>query len=147
MEEKFYKDGLRFSCKRCSFCCTGFPGVVLLSEDDLRRLADWAGLSDEQFTLAYCRWIENDEGTKYLSLRERQNCECIFWKDGCEAYEARPVQCRTYPFWTNVMESLESWSKECGDCPGMNQGNLHTADEIEEEIFKYMSRVPIKKEK
>ena len=145
MEKKFYKDGLKFSCRQCSFCCTGFPGVVLLSEEDLKRLSDWAGLTTEQFTLAFCRWIKDDDGKEYLSLREKQNYECIFWKNGCEAYEARPNQCRTYPFWTNVLESKEAWEAECKDCPGMNQGELHSAEEIESELLKYMSRVPVTK--
>ena len=33
-----------------------------------------------------------------LCLKEKPNFDCILWKDGCEAYEGRPVQCRTYPF-------------------------------------------------
>ena len=103
-------------------------------------------MSVADFVEKYCRWADYYYGTQVLALKEQKNYDCILWDKGCSAYEARPVQCRTYPFWTNVMESLESWSKDCGDCPGMNQGDLHTADEIEEELFKYMSRVPLQRE-
>lgn len=41
---------------------------------------------------------------------------CVFLEpDGkqCSIYEARPVQCRTYPFWPTIMESMQSWDSEC----------------------------------
>ena len=79
-----------------------------MSQADLERFAKWADVTPEQFTLMYCRWIESDDGFEYLSLREKKNMECIFWNDGCEAYQARPVQCRTYPFWTKVLENQDN---------------------------------------
>ncbi len=144
-EKKFYDDGLKFSCRQCSFCCRGFPGVVLMSQADLERFAKWADVTPEQFTLMYCRWIESDDGFEYLSLREKKNMECIFWNDGCEAYQARPVQCRTYPFWTKVLENQDSWNEESETCPGINSGKIHTAEEIESELSKYRSREAIKR--
>ena len=145
MEDVFYSDGLDFSCKQCSFCCCGFSGVVLLSEYDLERLAQWADVTAEQFTAMYCRWMEDDQGKKYLSLRERQNNECIFWDKGCSAYEARPTQFRTYPFCTSVLKDRESWQKESLDCPGINTGNHHSKEEITEQLELYQSRKPITK--
>lgn len=146
-EHIFYENGLNFSCQQCSFCCKGFPGVVLLSQLDLERFAKWADVTTEQFILMYCRWIESDDGLEYLSLRERKNMECIFWKNGCEAYEARPTQCRTYPFWTNVLQDSSTWETESKDCPGINRGTLHTCDEINEQLSKYKSREPITRKK
>lgn len=145
MEEAFYSDGLDFSCRQCSFCCCGFPGVVLLSQTDLDRLAKWADLTAEQFITIYCRWMESDDGKKYLSLREKKNMECIFWDKGCSAYEARPTQCRTYPFWTSVLKDRESWQKESQDCPGINTGSHHSKEEITEQLELYQSRKPIVK--
>jgi len=39
---------------------------------------------------------------------------CIFLQDDktCSIYEARPVQCRTYPFWPRIMKSREAWRQE-----------------------------------
>ena len=145
MEKAFYSDGLDFSCRQCSFCCCGFPGVVLLSQTDLDRLAKWADLTNEQFIAAYCHWMENDDGKKYLSLREKKNMECIFWDKGCSAYQARPTQCRTYPFWTSVLKDRESWQKESQDCPGINTGSHHSKEEIQEQLELYQSRKPIVK--
>ena len=145
MEEAFYSDGLDFSCRQCSFCCCGFPGVVLLSQTDLDRLAKWAELTAEQFTAIYCRWMESDDGKKYLSLREKKNMECIFWDKGCSAYQARPTQCRTYHFWTSVLKDRDSWQKESHDCPGINSGSHHSKEEIQEQLELYQSIRPIVK--
>ena len=144
-EKKFYDGGLKFSCRQCSFCCRGFPGVVLMDETDLERLAKWADVTREQFIQMYCRWVESDDGFEYLSLREKRNMECIFWNNGCESYEARPVQCRTYPFWTKVLESRETWDEEGKRCPGINSGENHPREEIETELSKYQARNPIKR--
>lgn len=144
-EKKIYDGGLKFSCRQCSFCCRGFPGVVLMDETDLERLAKWADVTREQFIQMYCRWVESDDGFEYLSLREKRNMECIFWNNGCESYEARPVQCRTYPFWTKVLESRETWDEEGKSCPGINSGENHPQEEIETELSKYQARNPIKR--
>lgn len=146
-EKKFYDNGLNFSCQQCSFCCRGFPGVVLLSEYDLERFAKWADVTTEQFILMYCHWVESNDGLEYLSLREKQNMECIFWKNGCEAYDARPVQCRTYPFWTNVIKDEKSWNEESKDCPGINKGQTHSMEEIENQLNQYKARKPITRKK
>ena len=145
-EQPFYKDGLNFACQQCSHCCRDFPGMVLLDKTDLERLARWAELTPGQFILAYCRWIDTDSGEKLLSLREKSNYDCIFWQNGgCTAYSARPVQCRTYPFWTHVIKDQSSWDKESKECPGINKGPLHSAEEISGQLAAYKKRVPISK--
>jgi Fe-S-cluster containining protein len=43
------------------------------------------------------------------------NDRCIFLgADGkqCSIYEARPIQCRTYPFWPRLLSDPKEWSKE-----------------------------------
>ena len=139
---RFYDEGLHFSCTNCSACCRFEPGMVRLSREDLHRLAEWAEVTEEQFILMYCRWLDTEDG-KVLSLREKSNYDCIFWKDGCTAYAARPVQCRTYPFWTGLLESREAWNKEKCRCPGLDSGTLHVREEIEEQLSQYENRKPI----
>ena len=48
---------------------------------------------------------------------------CVFLEsDGkCGAYEVRPVQCATYPFWPSFLESRSAWAEEArvpDDMPG-----------------------------
>lgn len=39
---------------------------------------------------------------------------CIFLNSAnqCSIYEARPLQCRTYPYWPRVIKSRASWDEE-----------------------------------
>jgi len=57
---------------------------------------------------------------------------CIFLGEDlkCTVYEARPDQCRTYPFWPHLLASQLSWEWESLKCPGIGKGNLIPASEI-----------------
>ena len=112
--DKSHTKNLKFKCAQCKNCCCLEGGVVLLSKADLEKLCKWAELTEEQFRKVYCRKLENANGKTYLCLKDKNKTECIFWnkEKGCEAYNARPVQCRTYPFWTKILESKSSWEAE-----------------------------------
>jgi Fe-S-cluster containining protein len=91
-------------------------------------------LEQEEFYRLYCRWVPGEKGKSKLSLKEKYNYDCIFWKsgEGCSVYESRPLQCRAFPFWASVLEGEESWKAMAEECPGMNSGCLHTPDSIKE---------------
>jgi Fe-S-cluster containining protein len=155
--QPFYKDGLRFSCARCSSCCRYESGFVFLSEADTVALAAALNMGRDGFIAAYCRWVPLGE-VERLSLREtvsagNQDAEepheagydCVFWKDGCAVYGSRPLQCRTFPFWRSVLASAESWARAAGDCPGMGSGALHSAEEIEGHLAKRQAEPAIER--
>lgn len=127
--EPWYHPGLRFKCTRSGNCCGGAPGVVRVTTDDITNLARYLEVSDASFRETYTREVGEDE----LSLREKSNHDCIFFEreQGCLVYHHRPRQCRTWPFWRHVVSSPERWAEEAKQCPGMNQGPLHSAEEIE----------------
>ena len=127
----FYNEGLSFSCTRCSACCRHESGFVFLSETDVSSLAAEFKLPVERFIKAYCRWVPSKENTERLSLREKSNFDCIFWDSGCKVYNSRPLQCKTFPFWPNVLNLEESWTWTGENCPGINKGKLHNMKEIE----------------
>ncbi len=130
-ENSFYKDGLRFSCTRCSLCCRFDSGYVFLSDTDLRRLSRFLGLSEDEVKEHYCRKVDTTLVPR-LSLKEQPNFDCIFWRNGeCTVYEGRPLQCRTYPFWPPTLSSRANWDAERRYCPGINVGGLHTAEKID----------------
>lgn len=146
MDEKFYKDGLHFSCARCSFCCGHSPGFVYLSKRDLTELCKFKKLSVKKFVEEYCRFADYYYGTQVLALKEQKNYDCILWQNGCSCYEARPVQCSTWPFWSWIIESKQSW-EECGkECPGINKGNLISFEQIEKNRIAYENNKPLHKE-
>lgn len=139
----FYEKGLKFACQGCSYCCGHEPGYVFLSEADLSRLAHGLGLTDEAFTEIYCRKI--DMGSFYMiSLREKENFDCEFLTEkGCSVYENRPMQCRTYPFWVNVVESSQTWEEEGKLCPGINKGQKFSKNQIQEKLDTRLTNPPI----
>lgn len=49
-------------------------------------------------------------------------------------YSARPVQCRTWPFWPENVETPEDWKHITQICPGSGQGRVYRAEEIIEFI-------------
>ena len=115
----FFQGGLNFSCKRCSHCCRHEPGSVFLSREDLSCLCKSFSLSMKDFISSYCRCVPYFDGTLVVSLQEKSNYDCIFWDQGCTVYNSRPVQCRTYPFWTGILDNETSWKDEARHCPGI----------------------------
>lgn len=134
-----YTENLKFKCMQCKNCCCLEGGVVLLSREDLEKLCKWAELTEGQFKKVYCRKLENADGKIYLCLKDKNKTECIFWnkEKGCEAYNARPVQCRTYPFWTKILESKSSWEAEKAFCPGINEDNEIPQEEAYTQLKLY----------
>jgi len=82
-------------CNGCGSCCRNFP-YIRLSQDDIKSLENFTGLTLEEFT-------ENiDKAAKKRFMKFQKNGDCIFLNiiDGsysCSVYEARPVTCRDYP--------------------------------------------------
>ena len=141
-DSPFFAAGLPFSCARCSSCCRHESGYVYLSENDLSRLAHESSMSYDHFITAWCRWIPFTAGRERLSLKEKSNYDCIFWKDGCTVYNARPLQCRAFPFWDSVVCSKEAWDAAGKSCPGINSGKMHSGEEIYNHL-RHMDGEPV----
>lgn len=131
--KQFYKEGLRFDCQGDGKCCKtrGKYGYVYLSFSDRRRLAAHLKLSLTVFTAAYTKKVDGLYELQYTGK------DCPFLQDNrCKVYEARPWQCRTWPFWPENMDAAV-WEKEVLSwCPGAGKGRLYTAEEIEKIIAK-----------
>jgi len=75
---------------------------VLLTEEDIVRLATATGLSEEQFIERHTVLAAN---RRHLSLAEHSDGRCVFLGEiGCEFYDARPAQCRNFPHSWRVAE-------------------------------------------
>lgn len=125
----------RFECQRCGYCCTHEPGYVFLSRLDLDNLTSYLNMKEEDFIARFCV-VAHFGWESRLSLREKSNHDCIFWKagEGCTVYPVRPVQCRTYPVWPGIIANQKSWDEEALKCPGMNKGAILTDSEIQERL-------------
>ncbi len=121
----WYSKGLRFECNQCGKCCRGEPGVVWVDPGDIIDMAGEVKMQVGKFSEKYVRKIS----TRY-SLRELANGDCVMYKDGCRVYSTRPVQCLTFPFWSDSLKSKESWEALKDECPGIDVGRLYSAAEI-----------------
>jgi Fe-S-cluster containining protein len=140
----FYVDGLNFSCIRCSSCCRHESGFVFLSEKDLLSLERALSLLRPQFIALYCRWVRSGS-LQLLSLKEKSNYDCIFWKDACSVYHARPLQCRSFPFWESILSSSDTWEAATLSCPGIGSGRHYSVAEIDAWIKKQDDAILIEK--
>ncbi len=137
MAEKWYKDGLRFTCTQCGNCCSGPPGYVWVTREEIRRISEFLGHQDGWLPADLLRRV----GFKY-SLTEKSNGDCAFLqsKDGkrvCSIYSVRPLQCRTWPFWDSNLKSPKAWAEASRNtCPGMDNGKLHNFVAIEDVRLK-----------
>lgn len=147
-EPWYARTGLRFTCTQCGNCCTGAPGYVWISREEISRLAAHLQISEQEVVKRYCRRV----GGKY-SLREHRNergeYDCIFLKEEmttssqngqeirftrrtCTVYPVRPLQCRTWPFWSEIVQSPERWERAGKRCHGINHGDrVFTREQVE----------------
>jgi Fe-S-cluster containining protein len=125
----WYEEGLKFKCTQCGKCCTGGPGYVWLDDEDIQILSKRLNLSKEDFLKNHCRNVG-----RRISLLEKKNYDCIFLKENkCSLYEARPKQCRKFPWWKDYIESREAWNSAKTFCEGIDhkEGTLFTPLEID----------------
>jgi len=136
----WYGSGLRFTCTQCGKCCKDrdIPTYVFMEEDDILRMAAFFDMSRKKFLDRYCHWDDEDGGGYLLNKKPGA---CIFYHDGngCEVYPARPVQCRTWPFWpSNLVQ--EGWREASIFCPGCDQGKRHSRRDIESQALWMIGR-------
>jgi Fe-S-cluster containining protein len=131
--KKFYADGIRFQCQDCGECCLsrGQYAYVYLTAYDRKCLSDFLRISTRDFTVTY-----TDKTDGYLHLKDPDK-DCLFLEDGrCSVYDARPRQCRSWPFWPENMNK-KVWEKEIASyCRGIGRGRLFTEGEIDKIINK-----------
>lgn len=108
-------------CESCEGrCCTGESGFIYVNHDEIVALAKLLNLELSEFAKSYLF----KKGYKY-SLKETQyenSHDCVFYdrkSNGCKVYDARPTQCRTFPFWDYFKQRVDELKEEC---PGIIDG-------------------------
>lgn len=104
------------SCALCEgFCCCGESGYIWLSKTEIEAIAAFKNMDTPEFLSDFCI----KEGYKY-SLKEKDagvlGVACIFFdteRKKCQIYEARPKQCRDFPFWESFKQQIKKVLKEC----------------------------------
>lgn len=113
--------GIRFECQAgCTRCCE-VSGYVYLTEDDLKNAAAYLKMSAAAFEERYVY------RTRYM-LRLRKpgdGSQCNFLGEGgCQIHPVKPVQCRLFPFWPELVQERKEWEKTGEWCPGIGKGPL-----------------------
>jgi uncharacterized protein len=136
-KKPWYAGGLAFECTQCGDCCSGpDEGYVWVTPSEVIALAEKIGMADrlEEFEDKFTRQVGTER-----SLVEYSDGDCIFLDPdtkGCTVYEARPVQCRTWPFWKSNVRSPKAWSQTAKSCPGCNHGKVYSLTEIKASLDK-----------
>jgi len=139
-QEPWFSQGLRFKCTGCGKCCTGSPGYVFLSPSDLQRLADHFSLSLEEFAANYTYKVDD----KLSLIDSPGSSNCVFLKENkCSVYEARPIQCRTFPWWIHLLETRSDWEDAGKRCEGIEHPDapLVASLEIQQQCFSYLDNL------
>ena len=125
----WYAEGIRFSCTGSGKCCTihGDYAYVFVTRSEEKAIAEHRKLTLKQLRSKHTYRPSGQP----RSLRFPDG-RCTFVKNNqCTIYEARPQQCRTWPFWKENLDP-ETWVTDVAAfCPGIGQGRLYTKEEIE----------------
>lgn len=128
-DKPWYENGLRFRCTACGNCCRnhGEYSYVYLAPKDVSAIARHLKLAPRTFLQRYCK---AEDGWVLLKMDEPA-CPFLQADNRCAIYPVRPKQCATWPFWTENLAE-KTWKGPIkDDCPGLDQGELHSRAEVE----------------
>lgn len=113
---------IRFECQSgCRKCCE-VSGYVYMTEEDVTNAARFLGLSQADFEATY---IYRTRHMRRIRKPRGKAKQCPFLDaGGCGIHPVKPVQCRLFPFWPELVESQRDWRRTAKWCPGIGQGEL-----------------------
>lgn len=124
--------GVHFRCTDCGACCTGAPGRVRISEEELQAISDFRNQTLQDLCAAVTRTVNGER-----LLKEKVNGDCVFFEQGrCSIHPVKPTQCRLYPFWFRNVRSEAAWARTCAECPGIGEGDWVSPEEIERQVLE-----------
>ena len=126
--------GLRFDCTQCGQCCLvrGEHAYVYVSHEEVRSLANFLGITQARFKRRYT--FVDEGGWRQLRF---QGDRCVFLDEAnrCTVYPVRPTQCRTFPFWPELVAQGD-WTDEARSlCEGVGKGRLYSIQEAEKQMI------------
>lgn len=126
----WYKEGLKFKCTECGKCCTGAPGYVWVKEEEIAELSTFLKITPAEFKRKYTRSVHG----RTALIEKSVSYDCVFLKDKlCQVYQVRPQQCRTFPWWKQLLQSEKAWKEASSYCEGIDhpEGVVLSCEEIE----------------
>jgi len=137
----YHSTPLRFKCTQCSQCCYGGKhAYVRASQHEINNIIDYMNIKRELFQEKYLiKLVDHGYGIRMNTNKvgnifgKPGHCMLLNENGKCSVYPVRPTQCRTYPFWPEILISKEKWNKELARCEGINQGDVVDSEHINQQ--------------
>lgn len=100
-----------FECTHCGACCKKETSPVNITLGDIKRISKFLGKDPKELigNEIKIRPFMDAESPGRFELELGLPKPCHFWKDSkCSIYEARPLNCRLFPFWLYATQPDES---------------------------------------
>ena len=109
------------ACSTCQGkCCTGESGYIYISKVEIENISKLLNLDVKEFVNKYL--FKKMYKYSIKEILHNDSYECIFYdreSNGCTIYDARPSQCKTFPFWDYYKTRVDELKLEC---PGITSG-------------------------
>jgi len=141
----YQQQALRFHCTGCGRCCLGHADehYIELAQGEAEQISRFLRLDSEAFRRDYLIHLPDiGEG---IRINRQGRCMLLNERNQCSVYEVRPRQCRTYPFWPELMQSSSAWHAEAKRCEGINQGEIVESTHIEQQLDLLRQVIPLEK--
>ena len=94
-------NNMDFTCQGCGACCRIKDGIVRVDDDEIKRIAAFLGMSEQEFIDRETE-IAPDRTGLILKSRADESCAYLMDDNRRRIHPVKPDKCRTFPFeWTN----------------------------------------------
>ena len=115
------REGFSFSfdpekCAECKGrCCSNkTPSYLYINQNEIAEVASFLNISETQFKTGYLNRVNGLHNIKDIKINGVYHCVLLEIDSGkCSIYEARPKQCRDYPFWDLYKKDSSNLYIEC----------------------------------
>lgn len=120
--KRWFESSISFACTACGRCCKSKSTRVFVNPSEIEELAACKTITLSDFVKSYTNTMTDESGKVLVSLKSHATKDqCVFLEGNtCSVYNARPTQCRTYPFWPQHMIGAAEWKSESKNCEGID---------------------------
>lgn len=124
-------NGRLFGCTQCGNCCLE-PGYIFMTFVELEQIAAHLGITVAKFKTDYDLGWDAATGQYEIDATDGTGCPLLTPDRGCSVHPVKPSQCRTFPFWDELLDDRRAWEDTKRYCPGLDAegGRKYTQAEI-----------------
>ncbi len=114
------KEGFNYAfnadaCSSCGGrCCIGESGNIFVSTKEMQNIAKLLEIDIVEFHKKYL--VKRGYRFSLKENRVGDSYDCVFFQREsgfCKIYNARPQQCKTFPFWDYFKDNIQELKLEC----------------------------------